>query len=86
MFRESGAELNFLQKTQWKLIFVSPRSEAGAPNICRVLELKSKLFLGLKASKIIDCIDNCFKQKLYKIKFPTKNSTGACLYLPSEWS
>ncbi len=28
--------------------------------------------MGLKASKIIDCIEKCFQQKLNKFKFPTK--------------
>ncbi len=58
----------------------------GAPNTCHVLELQNRFFLGLKASKIIDCIEKWFKQKLYKIKFPTKNSMSACLYLPQKWS
>ncbi len=38
------------------------------------------------AAKSADCIDKCFEQKLYKIKFPTKNSEGARLYLLQEWS
>ncbi len=29
--------------------------------------------------KIKNFIEKYFKQKLYKIKFPTKNSVGACL-------
>ncbi len=63
-----------------------PGVEKGAPNVCYILELKSRFFLGLKASKIIDCIEKCYKQKLHKIKFPTKNSESAYLYLPQEWS
>ncbi len=31
-------------------------------------------------------IKKFFKQKLYEIKFPTKDSMGACLYLPQERS
>ncbi len=58
----------------------------GTPNISFVPELKSRFFLQLKGSKIIDCIEKCFEQKLYKIKFPTNNSMGPCLYLPQKWS
>ncbi len=42
--------------------------------------------LGLNAAKIIDYIEKCFKRKLRRIKFPTKNSVDADLYLPQEWS
>ncbi len=45
-----------------------------------------KITLGLDAAKITDYIEKLFKQKLFKIKFPTKNSEGAHVYLPQEWS
>ncbi len=38
-----------------------------APNICHILEIKHWFFLRLKASNITNCIEKCFKQKLYKI-------------------
>ncbi len=38
------------------------------------------------AAKNIDYIDKRFEQKLQRIKFDTKNSTDAYLYLPQEWS
>ncbi len=36
-------------------------------------------------AKNIDYIDKCFKQKLHKIKFDTKNSTDTYLYLFLGW-
>ncbi len=42
--------------------------------------------LALKAAKIIDYIEKCFKQKLRRIKFSAKNSVEADLYLPQEWN
>ncbi len=37
-------------------------------------------------AKNIDYIEKCSKQKLHSIKFATKNSKDAYLYLPLEWS
>ncbi len=51
-----------------------------------MLRLNVFATLGLNVAKIIDYIEKCFKQKLYKIKFPIKNSVGACFYLPKKWS
>ncbi len=42
--------------------------------------------LGLNAAKIIDYIEKCFKQKLYRIEFPVKNLVEADFYLLQEWS
>ncbi len=76
------AELNFLQKTQWTHISISPRTGARASkdchflNIINVLEWESRLTLGLNAAKSTDCIKKCSKQKLYNIKFPIKNLVG----------
>ncbi len=33
--------------------------------------------LRLNTAKIIDYIEKCFKQKLHRIKFPAKNSSGS---------
>ncbi len=44
-----------------------------------------KFTLELNAAKNIDYIDKWFKQKLHRIKFSTKNSMDACLYLLLEW-
>ncbi len=41
---------------------------------------------GSNAAKNIDYIEKYFKQKLRKIKFLTKNSVEAYLYLTLEWS
>ncbi len=46
-----------------------------------VLEWENRFTLGLNTAKSADCIEKCFKQKLYKIKFPTKNLVVACVYL-----
>ncbi len=74
---KNSAEADLYLPQEWRY---------GATNICHIIELKSRFFLRLKASKIIDCIEKCFNQKLYKIKFQTKNSTGECFYLSQEWS
>ncbi len=63
-----------------------PEWSYGAPNNCHVLEWKSRFILGLNAAKSTNFIEKCFKLKLYKIKFSTKNLLGAGLYLPQEWS
>ncbi len=70
---ESCPELNFLQKTQWKQIFISQRSGARMrQTFVMYWNWKVRCFLGLKASKIIDCIEKCFKQKLYETIHPEK--------------
>ncbi len=70
---KSCEELNFLQKTQRKQVFYLAKEWSyRVPNICHTLELKSRFFLRLKASKIIDCIEECFKQQLYETKFSKK--------------
>ncbi len=46
----------------------------------------STFTLGLNTAKNTPCIKKCFKQKLSSIKFATKNSVGAYVYLPQEWS
>ncbi len=55
-----------------------------------VLERESRFTLGTKVAKNTDYSKKkkkkCFKQKLFRIKFPTKNSVDTCLYLPQEWS
>ncbi len=38
--------------------------------------------MGLKASKIIDYIEKCFNKKLFKIKFPTKNTVDQIFISP----
>ncbi len=42
---------------------------------CNALEWESKFTWALNAAKNIDYIENCFKQKLFVVKFLTKNST-----------
>ncbi len=45
-----------------------------------------KFILGLNVAKNISYIEKCYKQKLHRIKYPTKNSVDVCLYLPLAWS
>ncbi len=45
-----------------------------------------KFTLERNTAKNIAYIEKCFKQKLHRIKFTAKNSVGAYLYLPLEWS
>ncbi len=42
--------------------------------------------LGLKGVEHNYYIKKCFKRKLHRIKFSTKKSVDAYLYLPPEWS
>ncbi len=49
------------------------------------LEWESRITLGFDADKSIDYIEKCFKQKLSKIKFPTKNSVVTHISI-SPWS
>ncbi len=42
--------------------------------------------LGLNAAKNTDYMEKRFKLKLFRIKFSTKKSVGAYVYLPPEWS
>ncbi len=61
---------------------ISPRSGAtGLPRLqflkyYGVLEWESWLTLWLNVAKNTDCTEKCLKQKLYKIKFPTKKIDG----------
>ncbi len=51
------------------------------------LESGNSLILGLNTAKNIDYIKKYFKQKLRRIKFPTKDSGEAYLYkCPRCWS
>ncbi len=49
-----------------------------------VLEWESRFTFGLNAAKNTDYIKISFKQKVFRIKFPTKISVDAYLYLPQE--
>ncbi len=77
--------LNFLQKVQWTHISIYPRS--GAWGLWRYHFLNNtqeceSVFTLWNTAKDIDYIEKQFKQKLRNIKFPTKNSVEAYLYLP----
>ncbi len=59
----------------------------GAPKIYyfwnNTLEWESTIFtLGLNIAKSTNYIEECFDQKLSKIKFPTKTLLDAYVYLP----
>ncbi len=55
-------------------------------NVYYVLELECRFTLRLNTAKNINYMKKRFKSKLFRIKFPTKNSLGACVDLPQEWS
>ncbi len=74
------------KKLAGRLSFSPPEVKLEGGKHLHLLEWKSRFTFGLNAAKSTYCIEKCFKQKLYKIKFPTKNSVGASLYLPLEWS
>ena len=41
-----------------------------------------RITLGLNAAKNISFMEKCLKRKLFRMKFSTKKSVVACLYLP----
>ncbi len=51
-----------------------------------VLEWERRFSLGPNATKNTCHIKKCLKQKLFRIKFHTKNSVNAYFYLPQEWT
>ncbi len=50
------------------------------------LKRDTRFNLGLKTVKNADYIEKYFKEKLFGIKFPTKNSVDAYIYVTREWS
>ncbi len=67
---------------------ICPRSGAREIQILprfkyyNVLKWESRFILGLNADKITNYIEKCFKLKLLRIKFPTKNFVDAHFYHP----
>ncbi len=51
-----------------------------------VLKWKSRFTVELNAAENTSYIKKYFKYKLLNMKFPTKKSAGACVYLCQEWS
>ncbi len=49
-----------------------------------VLEWEGRFTLGLNAEENTNYLKKSFKQKLFRIKFPAKNSVDASLYIPQE--
>ncbi len=75
---ESCAELNFLRKTSASISLSTPGMELVSKDLpflkyYNALEWGSKFTIGLNTAKNIDYIEKCFKRKLRRIKFPTKN-------------
>ncbi len=91
---KSCPKWNFLQKTQWMHVIIVLRSRVRGRQTFTpfqnkyyyVVEWKSRFTSGLNVAESTDCIKKYFKQKLHKMKFPTKNSVSARLYLTWEWS
>ncbi len=79
-------ELNFVQKVSGRT-FLSPSGmkvgdrKIDLFQIFIVLKWETSFIFGMSAAKITDYI-----KKLFKIKFRTKKSSGAYVYLPQKWS
>ncbi len=78
--------LNMLQKTQWAHVFISSRKGAReqlgfAFFWNNALEWESRFTLEMNGAKNTDCIEQCFKQKLAKIKFSPKNTMVASVII-----
>ncbi len=52
--------------------------------VCWKTKKESMFNLGLNGGKTANYIEKYFKEKLFRIKFPTKNSKDAFIYLPQE--
>ncbi len=79
------SELDFLGKNSLYLYFNLPQKWSyRAPKIA-TFEIESRITLELNPAKNNDYIRKYVK-KLFRIKFPSKNSVGAYLYRTKEWS
>ncbi len=86
---DSNTKFNFLQKLSKSVSLSTTGVELGGIKDMSCLKYYNTLrqfTLGLNAAKNIDYIEKWFKRKLCKIKFLTKYSVEAYLYLPPEWS
>ncbi len=87
---KSCLKLNFLQKTPFMRISISPISGArGFKHLLFLddaIEWKSRFTLGWNVFESTDYIKKYFNRKSSKIKFPTKTSLGGriCQSLPVE--
>ncbi len=77
--------LIFYKKLSWQTS-ISPSAVELGGSKDNALERECTCTLGLNATKNIKNIKKCFKQELFRMKFPTKNSLNAILYSPQEWS
>ncbi len=69
---------------------IPPTMEQGLERLIRlkyynVQKWQVTFTLGLNAVKNTAYMEKSVKQKLFRIKFPTKKSLGVCVYLPLEW-
>ncbi len=86
--------LHFIQKTQRVHMSISVRSGTRGSKDCHQWNIvmywnrKVKFTLGLNAAKNTAYIVKKLQVKVFRIKFPTKNSVSAYAYLPppTEWS
>ncbi len=92
-FKEKLFRIKFPTKNSLNAYLLSPSEvELGSSknyhfwNIIMYWNGKIDSLQGWILLQSTDCIEKCFDQKLYKIKFPTKTLAGAYLYLPKEWS
>ncbi len=79
------SELNFLEKNSvYIYLNLLQKWSYGAPKIATI-ETERRITLELNPAKNSDYIRKYVK-KLFRIKFPPKNSAGAYLYFTREWS
>ncbi len=88
---KSCSELNFLQKSLWAHKSISLRSGTKGLQKIDIFEIWQcitlrKFILGLNVAKISQYNKKFFKEKWFRIKFPTKKLMDAYVYLPHEWS
>ncbi len=79
------SKLNFLQKTHWTH-FSWELQRLPLLKYYDVLEWESRFASELNAAKKPHYIKKYFKQTLFKVRLPAKNSLDAFLYLTQKWS
>ncbi len=91
-FKQKLCQIKFPMNNSVEELFLSP-SRIGARGLqtlpffkYNVLKWETRFTLGLNAAKSTDYNKTYFKQKLFGIKFPTKNSLDAYPCLLQEWS
>ncbi len=82
--------MTFPTKNSLDVYLSPPGVELGVSKDCHfwniIMYWNGKLESLMNCTNITYYIKKSFKQKLFRIKFPTKDLLDAYLYLPQKWS